>query len=72
MGSQFKKHFRFEQFCLGHPDFEAKLKQWWEELSEGEGRRMYKFQYKLKTLKERIKKWNREEFINIFIEKKTP
>ena len=31
---------------------------------------MYKFQQKLKKLKERIKKWNNEELINIFTDKK--
>ena len=32
---------------------------------------MYKFQQKLKALKYRIKKWNREEFGNILMDKRT-
>ena len=30
---------------------------------------MYKFQYKIKYIKGKIKKWNKEEFGNIFKEK---
>ena len=33
---------------------------------------MYKFQNKLKGLQERIKKWNKDEFGNIFADKKIP
>ena len=32
---------------------------------------MYEFQQKLKGLKERLKKWNKEEFRNIFADKKS-
>ena len=39
-------------------------------MSEGLGRSMYQFQKKLKGLEERLKKWNKEEFGNIFTEKK--
>ena len=70
LGSQFKKPFRFEQFWLGHPYFKEKVKPWWEDLSEKEGQIMYKFQQKSKSLKERINKWNKEEFRNIFAKKK--
>ena len=31
---------------------------------------MYKFQHNLKGLKERVKKWNKDEFGNIFVDKK--
>ena len=69
LGSQFKKTFRFEQFCLEHPYFKEKIRTWWEELSEDEGQTLYKFQQKLKGLKNRVKKWNMEEFGNIFVDK---
>ena len=31
---------------------------------------MYKFQQKLKRIKERIEKWNQDEYGNIFVDKK--
>ena len=43
---------------------------WWEELSEGDEPSMYKIKKKLRGLKTKIKKWNKEEFGNIFSEKK--
>ena len=38
-------------------------------MSEGDGQSMYKFQWKLKGLKENIKKWNNQEFGSIFSHK---
>ena len=38
-------------------------------MSEGYGQSMYKFQWKLKGLKENIKKWNNQEFGSIFSHK---
>ena len=32
--------------------------------------RMYKFHQKLKALKEKIHMWNKEHFVNIFVDKK--
>ena len=40
-------------------------------MSEGDGQSMYKFQWKLKGLKENIKKWNNQEFGSIFSHKNT-
>ena len=70
LGSQFKKSFCFEQFRLENLDFEEKIKSWWGELRKGEEHSMYNFQQNLKGLKAKIKKWNKEEFGNIFLEKK--
>lgn len=46
------------------------IESWWEELREGEESSMYKFQQSMKGLKAKIKKWNKEEFGNIFLDKK--
>ena len=70
IGSQFKKPLHFEQFWLESWDFEEKIKSWWGELREGQEHRMYNFQQNLKGLKEKIKKWNKEYFWNIFREKR--
>ena len=60
----------FEQFSLGNPYFAKKIKTWCIELSEGPNESMYKSQRKLKGLKESVKKWNKENFDNIFADKK--
>ena len=70
LGSYFKKPFRFEQFWIGHPHFKEKVGKWWDDLIKGEDQSMDKFQEKIKGLKEKIKKQNKEEFGNIFTHKK--
>lgn len=44
-----------------------KMKNWWEETEIGmeERTKMHTLQLRLKDLKGKIKKWNREEFGNI-------
>ena len=44
--------------------------QWWQELDITRGTRMYNFQQKLKALKANICTWNKEDFGNIFSDKK--
>jgi exonuclease III len=61
-----KKPFRFEQFWLDHPDFQANIQGWWKEAEINHGTKMYRFQQKLKNLKLRLKSWNRHTFGNIF------
>lgn len=59
--------FRFETFWLQEPTFIEKMEQWWQN-SEAEikGRnKMHTLQLRLKELKGKIKKWNKEEFGNI-------
>eukprot|EP00253_Pinus_taeda_P003838 PITA_03838 len=64
-----KKPFRFEAFWLRHPEFLEKMEEWWTQSTvQGKGK-MHTFQLKLKELKGRIKKWNKEEFGNIMEEK---
>ena len=72
MNTQNKKRpFRFESFWLRDLEFISKVKTWWQESKTGvEGRnKMHTFQIRLKDLKGKIKKWNREEFDNIQKEK---
>jgi exonuclease III len=61
-----RKPFRFEQFWLNHPDFEAKIQDWWEQAEVTKGSKMFRFQQKLKNLKQLIKTWNKDTFGNIF------
>jgi exonuclease III len=61
-----KKPFRFEQFWLDHPDFQAKIQGWWKEAEIPYGTKMYRFQQKLKKLKQTLKSWNRHTFGSIF------
>ena len=61
-----KKPFRFEQFWLDHPDFQANIRGWWEAAEITHGTKMYRFQQKLKNLKQQLKSWNRHTFDNIF------
>jgi exonuclease III len=65
-----KKPFRFEQFWLDHPDFQANIRGWWKEAEISHGTKMYRFQQKLKNLKQKLKSWNRHTFGNIFETKK--
>ena len=69
-GSPRGKPFRFESFWMEHKDFKDLVGQWWQEFVPPPGTIMYRFQQKLKSLKLKIFKWNREEFRNIFEDKK--
>ena len=66
VGTNLRKPFRFKKLWLLQPDFPEKLKEWWEEIPTIRGTRMYQFQPKLKILKSKIKKWNKESFGNMF------
>ena len=64
-----KKPFKFEAFWLRNPQFLPKLEEWWiQSTQKGKGK-MHTFQLKLKELKGKIKKWNKDEFGNIMEEK---
>jgi exonuclease III len=58
--------FRFEQFWLDHPDFKKNIQDWWRQAEIHHGSKMYRFQQKLKNLKQTLKHWNRHTFGNIF------
>eukprot|EP00253_Pinus_taeda_P033211 PITA_33211 len=62
-----KRPFHFESFWLRAPDFLDKVRGWWSDNKSGkEGHnKMHSFQLRLKGIKNKIKKWNREEFGNI-------
>ena len=62
--------FKFEKFWLLQPGFKDNMRDWWKVIEPERGTCMFKFQQKLKTLKIRIKQWNKESFGNIFQEKK--
>jgi hypothetical protein len=61
-----KKPFRFEQFWLDHPDFKANIQDWWRQAEISQGSKMYRFQQKLKNLKQTLKLWNKQTFGSIF------
>jgi len=68
-GRQGRKPFRFESFWLTHPDIRQLISNWWKETEDPMDRSMYKFQQRLKTIKAKLKDWNRDHFGNIFHEK---
>jgi hypothetical protein len=61
-----KKPFRFEKFWLDHPEFQENIQAWWREAEVPRGSKMYRFQQKLKNLKQTLKLWNQSTFGNIF------
>ena len=50
------------------PNFLGNIKEW-QSQGDFEGSKMFIFVYKMKMLKEKILKWNKEHFNNIFKEK---
>ena len=62
--------FRFEVFCLSHPDFQEIIKEWWSISLPRHGSKMQGFHQRLKFIKQELKKWNQETFGDITAEKK--
>jgi len=60
-----KKPFQFEQFWLDHP-FQKNIQEWWRHAEIPYGSKMYRFQQKLKNLKQTLKLWNKLTFGSIF------
>jgi hypothetical protein len=69
LGEFINRPFHFEKFWLHHQEFRHLMKEWWESFPEIDGSCMFVFQYKLKQIKECVKKGNKESFGNIFHEK---
>jgi hypothetical protein len=65
-----RKPFRFEQFWLDHPDFQANIQKWWTEAEITQGSKMYRFQQRLKNLKQALRAWNKNTFGDIFASQK--
>jgi exonuclease III len=65
-GTLGRKLFCLEKFWLTHPKFQANIKLWWEKMTIPTGTPMYKFQQRLKNLKQHMKSWNKSTFDNIF------
>ena len=51
-----------------HPSFLENIKVWWSQ-GNFEGSKMFIFMSKIKMLKEKILRWNKEHFNKIFKEK---
>eukprot|EP00253_Pinus_taeda_P028580 PITA_28580 len=65
-GNTTGRPFRFEEFCVTHPNFKYFIKNTWNTFIPPEGSKMFQFQRKLKHLKQHLKCWNHETFGNIF------
>lgn len=63
------KPFRFEAFWLRHEGLIEKLEGWWKDSMVRGKNKTHTFQLKLKEMKNNLKKWNKEEFVNIMEEK---
>ena len=69
-GAPIRNPFLFEQFWFEHKNFKELVEKWWEDMEPIRGTLMYQFQQNLRTLKEKICTCNKEEFGDIFQEKK--
>ncbi|XP_059066552.1 uncharacterized protein LOC131857829 [Cryptomeria japonica] len=59
--------FRFEKMWLSHPNLSSSMKYWWN--VQVDGSCMFWVAKKLRHVKDKAKKWNREVFGDIFIQK---
>jgi len=66
LGNATRRSFHFEAFWMTHPDFVNLVNLELINFSSPNGKRMFKFQQKLKYLKSKIKQWNHYLFGNIF------
>lgn len=63
-----RRLFMFEAFWLRDQMFLPKIEEWWTKSRQSGRSKMQAFQLKLKELRGKIKKWNKEEFGDIFKE----
>lgn len=59
--------FRFEKMWLSHPNLFNSMNDWWND--QVGGSTMFQVAKTLRHVKEKVKKWNREVFGDIFIQK---
>eukprot|EP00253_Pinus_taeda_P030879 PITA_30879 len=71
IGTPRNRPFRFENIWLSHPDFINNIEKWWAEDLQIQGTRMFMLHKRLKHTKMRLKEWNKKDFGNIFVEKKS-
>eukprot|EP00253_Pinus_taeda_P019250 PITA_19250 len=64
-GKQCNRPFRYEAFWSNHPNFKEVVQTAWRTFTPPEGAKMYKFQQKLRHLKQVLKAWNKNHFGNI-------
>eukprot|EP00253_Pinus_taeda_P003654 PITA_03654 len=63
--------FRFENIWLSHPDFINNIEKWWAEDLQIQGTNMFILHKRFQHIKFSLKEWNKKEFGNIFVDKKT-
>lgn len=66
-GPQRRFPFRFEKMWLSHQNLSSSMKDWWNVQVDGSA--MFWVAKNLRHVKERVKKWNREIFGDIFVQK---
>eukprot|EP00253_Pinus_taeda_P007889 PITA_07889 len=71
MVSPRNRPFRFENISLSHPDFTSNIERWWSEDLQFQGSKMCLLHIRLKHIKFRLKEWNKKDFGNIFVNKKS-
>jgi hypothetical protein len=54
-GTPGRKPFHFEKLCLTHADFQSNINLWWKAVVNTICTPMYKFQQKLRNLKQHLK-----------------
>jgi hypothetical protein len=65
-GNTHYRPFKFEKFWLTHPNFIPMIKDWWFTTHTTRSSKMYRFQQKLKMLKQHLRVWKKSTFSNIF------
>ena len=69
-GSPIRRPFRFEKLWLEQNYFKDLVGKWREEMEPIRGTLVYQFKQKLRKLKAKLRTWNKEEFRDIFQDKK--
>lgn len=63
--------FRFENIWFSHPNFISNIGKWWSEDMQFQGSKMFLLHKRLKHVKFGLKEWNKKDFGNIFVDKKS-